>query len=62
MTRLEILLRRIEIQKQWLWLLMNLSDEELQLSASQTKREAIDEALDKLNSFLQELKKIRNEK
>jgi len=62
MTRLEILLRRIEFQKQWLWLLMNLSDKDLQLSTNQTKQEAIDEALEKLNFYLRELKKLRNEK
>jgi len=62
MTKLEIILRRIEIQKQWLWLLMNLSEEELQLPQNQTKQEVIDEALDKLNFYLEELKKIRNEK
>lgn len=41
---------------------MNLSDKDLKLSANQTKQEAIDEALDKLNFYLQELKNLRNEK
>jgi len=62
MNRLEIILRRIEIQKNWLWLLMNLSDDELQLPKNQTKQEAINKALDKLNLYLEELKKLRNEK
>jgi len=41
---------------------MNLSDDELQLPKNQTKQEAINKALDKLNLYLEELKKLRNEK
>jgi len=38
MTELEFTLRKIEIQKQWLWMLTNLSDEELQLPSQRNDK------------------------
>jgi len=42
MTELEILKRKLAIQKQWLWMLVNLKEKELKLPKNQTKQEAID--------------------
>ena len=52
MTELEILKRKVEIQKQWLWMLTNMSDEDLGLPKGQTRQEAIDIALDNLRNLL----------
>jgi len=59
MTELEFTLRKIEIQKQWLWMLTNLSDEELQLPKGMTKDKAMDEALDTLKELLLIVQKLQ---
>jgi len=52
MTELEILKRKVELQKQWLWMLMNIPDDELGLPKGQTKQEAVNLALDRLKALL----------
>ncbi len=59
MTELEITLRKIEIQKQWLWMLTNLSDEELQLPKGMSKQDAMNEALDILKELLKTVKRLQ---
>ena len=59
MTELELILRKVEIQKQWLWMLTNLPDEELQLPKGVTKDKAIDEALDTLKELLLIVQKLQ---
>lgn len=48
MNTIEILQRRLVLQKQWLWMLVNLSNEELQLPRNTSKQEALDAALDEI--------------
>ena len=57
MTELEILKRKVELQKQWLWMLSNMSDEDLALPNGQTKQETVDIALDNLRKLLALIKK-----
>jgi len=40
MTELEILKRKVELQKQWLWMLSNISDEDLGLHRTYIIRQA----------------------
>lgn len=37
MDELEIVKRRIALEKQWLWMLINLTDEDLQLPRNMTR-------------------------
>lgn len=57
MDELEIVKRRIALEKQWLWMLIHLTDEDLQLPRNMTRQEAIDEALDKISLLLKIAKK-----
>jgi len=59
MKELEIILRKIALEKQWLWMLINLSDEELQLPRNLTRQNAIDESLDKISYLLKRAKKYK---
>jgi len=61
MDRIEILKRKIAYQKQWLWMLVNLSDEELQLPRNTTRQDALNNALDDINYYNGILEKIKNE-
>jgi len=59
MNNFELIKRKIEIQKQWLWMLVNLSDEELQLPKGQSRKLAKNKALDKLKQLLNELENLK---
>jgi len=59
MTELEVLKKKVEIQKQWLWMLMNMSDEELALPKGQTKQKAIDKSLERLKQLLELIRKLQ---
>lgn len=61
MKELEILKRKIAYQKQWLWMLMNLSDDELQLPRNTSRQDALNEALDEIIYLRKEFKKLKNE-
>lgn len=61
MNEIEILRRRLIFQKQWLWMLVNLSDEELQLPRNISKQDALNEALDEIRYIRKKIKKIENE-
>ncbi len=62
MTKLEIVKRKIAIEKEWLWMLTNLPDEDLLLPKNMNKREAVDESLEVLKALFVELKNLTNEK
>ena len=58
MNSFEILKRKIELQKQWLWMLVNLSDEALKLPKRQTRETAQNKALERLKQLLEELENL----
>ena len=57
-NKLEILKRKIALQKQWLWMLTNMSDEELQLPKRQSREVAQNKALEMLKQLLNELENL----
>ena len=61
MDEIEILKKKIALQKQWLWMLVNLPEEELQLPKNTSKQDALNEALDNINYYNSELEKLKNE-
>lgn len=61
MNKVEILKRKIAYQKQWLWMLVNLSDEELQLPRNISRQDALNDALDEINYYNRILEKLKNE-
>ena len=62
MTKLEIVKRKIAIEKEWLWMLTNLSDADLLLPRNMTKGAAVDESLDVLKALFKQLENLTNEK
>jgi len=63
MTKRKLLVQKINAEKQWLQLSTNnqYSDEELGLPKNMTRRQAVDESLDQLIKFRNQLKKLDNE-
>ncbi len=61
MNKVEILKQKIKYQKQWLWMLVNLSDRELQLPRNKSKQDALIDALEELYYLKRLLKRYENE-
>jgi hypothetical protein len=63
MTDRELLRQKINAEKQWLSVLTDnrYSNEELGLPKQMTRRQAIDESLDQLVKFRNQLKQLDNE-
>lgn len=62
MTYLEFIESKIKANKSAIWLLMNSTDEELNLPIGVSKEEAIDWILEDLSRLIKILKKIQDEK
>lgn len=62
MTEKELLAAKIKAAKNWLWLLTNSSDENLNLPFGLSKEEAINDALDELRYLMQKHKNFDDEK
>ena len=58
MSAFEILKRKIALQKQWLWMLVNMSDKELKLPRRLTREMAKNKALERLKQLLEELENL----
>ncbi len=63
MTNRELLLAQIKTEKQWLRMLtnLNITEEELGLPNHISRRQAVDDSLDRLLSYKRKLNQIDNE-
>ena len=59
---IELLKQKVVTEKQWLWMLINLKEDELGLPKYSSKQKEIDESLDRINEILTILKKVKDEK
>lgn len=61
MTKRELYESKIRALKQWMFLLMNYPEDDLGLPRNQSRRDAINEALDEMNHYRELIKSLDNE-